>query len=108
MDLLLDVVSDTVRLIPFLFVTYLLLTYAEHKDEVGFHRLIRRYQYLGPALGAVLGIFPQCGFSAQSVQVLRAVGADFAHVNILEDPEMRQELKIYSNWPTFPQLYVGG
>ncbi len=55
MDLLLDVVYDTVRLIPFLFVTYLLLTYAEHKDEVGFHRLIRRYQYLGPALGAVLG-----------------------------------------------------
>jgi monothiol glutaredoxin len=52
--------------------------------------------------------FPQCGFSAQSVQVLRAVGADFAHVNILEDPEMRQAMKIYSNWPTFPQLYVDG
>lgn len=66
MDLLLDVVSDTVRLIPFLFVTYLLLTYAEHKDEVGFHRLIRRYQYLGPALGAVLGIVPQCGFSVMA------------------------------------------
>ena len=66
MDLLLDVVYDTVRLIPFLFVTYLLLTYAEHKDEVGFHRLIRRYQYLGPALGAVLGIVPQCGFSVMA------------------------------------------
>jgi len=52
--------------------------------------------------------FPQCGFSAQSVQVLRAVGADFAHVNILEDPEMRQAMKTYSNWPTFPQLYVDG
>jgi monothiol glutaredoxin len=52
--------------------------------------------------------FPQCGFSAQSVQVLRAVGADFVHVNILEDSEMRQALKQYSNWPTFPQLYVNG
>ncbi|MDN5864943.1 MAG: Grx4 family monothiol glutaredoxin [Gammaproteobacteria bacterium] len=52
--------------------------------------------------------FPQCGFSAQSVQVLRAVGAEFAHVNILEDPEMRQAMKEYSNWPTFPQLYVHG
>ncbi len=52
--------------------------------------------------------FPQCGFSAQSVQVLRAVGAEFAHVNILEDPELRQALKQRSNWPTYPQLYVNG
>lgn len=52
--------------------------------------------------------FPQCGFSAQTVQALRAVGAEFAHVNILEDPEMRQALKEYSNWPTYPQLYVKG
>ncbi|MGH8162251.1 MAG: Grx4 family monothiol glutaredoxin [Gammaproteobacteria bacterium] len=52
--------------------------------------------------------FPQCGFSAQSVQALRAVGAEFAHVNILEDPELRQALKQRSNWPTYPQLYVNG
>ncbi len=52
--------------------------------------------------------FPQCGFSAQSVQILRSVGADFAHVNILEDPELREALKRQSNWPTYPQVYVNG
>jgi monothiol glutaredoxin len=52
--------------------------------------------------------FPQCGFSAQTVAALRAVGADFKHVNIFEEPELREALKRYSNWPTFPQLYVKG
>src|SRR5882757_5839736 len=50
--------------------------------------------------------FPQCGFSARVVSALRACDAPFAHHNIYEDPEVRQELKLYSNWPTFPQLYV--
>ncbi len=50
--------------------------------------------------------FPQCGFSAQAVAALRACGADFATVNIFEDPELREALKAYSNWPTYPQLYV--
>ena len=52
--------------------------------------------------------FPQCGFSAQTVGALRACKAEFAHVNIFEDPEVRDALKTYSNWPTFPQLYVNG
>jgi monothiol glutaredoxin len=52
--------------------------------------------------------FPQCGFSAQTVAALRACGADFAHVNIFEDPELREALKAYSSWPTYPQLYVNG
>jgi monothiol glutaredoxin len=52
--------------------------------------------------------FPQCGFSAKTVSVLRATGAKFAYINIFEDPEIREGLKAYSNWPTFPQLYVGG
>ena len=52
--------------------------------------------------------FPQCGFSAQTVAALRAVGKPFAFVNIFEDPEVREGLKVYSNWPTFPQLYVSG
>src|SRR5450755_257027 len=52
--------------------------------------------------------FPQCGFSAQTVAALRAVGADFKHINIFEEPEMREALKRYSNWPTYPQLYVNG
>ncbi|MBK7249550.1 MAG: Grx4 family monothiol glutaredoxin [Gammaproteobacteria bacterium] len=52
--------------------------------------------------------FPQCGFSAQTAAALRACGAEFAHVNIFEDPELREALKQYSNWPTYPQLYVNG
>ena len=52
--------------------------------------------------------FPQCGFSAQAVAALRACGSQFAAVNIFEDPELRESLKVYSNWPTYPQLYVGG
>ena len=52
--------------------------------------------------------FPQCGFSAQVVQILKQKGAEFKDVNILTDAELRQGLKEYSNWPTFPQLYVGG
>ena len=52
--------------------------------------------------------FPQCGFSGQTVQALKAVGKPFAFVNIFEDPEIRDGLKEYSNWPTFPQLYVKG
>ncbi len=52
--------------------------------------------------------FPQCGFSGQTVAALKEIGKPFAFVNIFEDPEIREGLKAYSNWPTFPQLYVKG
>jgi monothiol glutaredoxin len=52
--------------------------------------------------------FPQCGFSAQTVAALRQVGAQFHAVNIFDDLELRDALKSYSNWPTYPQLYVKG
>lgn len=52
--------------------------------------------------------FPQCGFSAQTVSALRNLGAQFHHVNIFDDPELREGLKRFSNWPTYPQLYVKG
>ena len=52
--------------------------------------------------------FPQCGFSAQVVQILKQKGAEFKDVNILTDAQLREGLKEYSKWPTFPQLYVGG
>ncbi len=52
--------------------------------------------------------FPQCGFSAQVVQLLRQKGAEFKDVNILTDAQLREGLKEYSSWPTFPQLYVAG
>ncbi|MHB8424730.1 MAG: Grx4 family monothiol glutaredoxin [Gammaproteobacteria bacterium] len=52
--------------------------------------------------------FPQCGFSARTTQVLKACGVEFGHVNVLADPEIRASLPKYSNWPTFPQLFVKG
>jgi len=53
--------------------------------------------------------FPQCGFSANAVQILRACGAnEIFTVNVLENPEIRQGIKEFANWPTIPQLYVNG
>jgi len=52
--------------------------------------------------------FPQCGFSARVVQVLKKVGEPFVDVNVLADPEVREGIKEFSNWPTIPQLYVRG
>jgi monothiol glutaredoxin len=53
--------------------------------------------------------FPQCGFSATVVEILRRSGVtEYKDVNILEDAELRQGLKEYSSWPTYPQLYVKG
>ena len=52
--------------------------------------------------------FPQCGFSAVTVQILSHIGVKFKAVNVLEDPEIRDGIKVYSNWPTIPQLYVKG
>ena len=53
--------------------------------------------------------FPQCGFSGRAVQLLKASGAkSLVTVNVLEDDEVRQAIKDYSNWPTIPQLYVNG
>ncbi|MFC0409705.1 Grx4 family monothiol glutaredoxin [Roseomonas elaeocarpi] len=52
--------------------------------------------------------FPQCGFSARVVQILSHVGVPFKGVNVLEDPEIREGIKAFTNWPTIPQLYVKG
>ena len=52
--------------------------------------------------------FPQCGFSAKASQLLNACGAKFASYDVLSDPDIRQGIKQYSNWPTIPQLYVNG
>ena len=51
---------------------------------------------------------PQCGFSARAVAALGDAGADFAHVDVLADPELREGIKAYGDWPTIPQLYIGG
>ena len=53
--------------------------------------------------------FPMCGFSGRAVQILKACAVDdLTTVNVLEDPEIRQGIKEYANWPTIPQLYVNG
>jgi monothiol glutaredoxin len=53
--------------------------------------------------------FPMCGFSGRAVQILKACGVeDLTTVNVLEDDQIRQAIKAYSNWPTIPQLYVNG
>ena len=51
---------------------------------------------------------PQCGYSSRTAQALMACGEEFAHVNVLADPEVFQNLPRYANWPTFPQLYING
>jgi len=53
-------------------------------------------------------VFPQCGFSAATVQILSNLGLKFKAVDVLKDPEVRQGIKEFSNWPTIPQLYVKG
>jgi len=53
-------------------------------------------------------VFPQCGFSAQTVQILSMLGVAFKGVDILADPSLRQGIKDFSNWPTIPQLYIKG
>jgi len=52
--------------------------------------------------------FPQCGFSSTVVQIFDYLGAEYATVNVLEDPEVRQGIKDFNNWPTVPQVFVKG
>ena len=52
--------------------------------------------------------FPQCGFSARATAALKGCGVEFAYVNVLEDQEVREGIKVFSNWPTIPQLYLKG
>ena len=51
---------------------------------------------------------PMCGYSSRTTQVLQACDVDFAHVNVLADPEIFENLPRFANWPTFPQVYVNG
>lgn len=52
--------------------------------------------------------FPQCGFSMRAAQIVRALGVPFESVDVLRDPEIREGVKVYSSWPTIPQLYIDG
>ncbi len=70
------------------------------KDQLGSHSIVL-YMKGTPD-------FPQCGFSAQTVQVLKDCAVQFMYINVFEDLEVREALKEYSNWPTYPQLYIKG
>ena len=70
------------------------------KDQLGSHPIVL-YMKGSPD-------FPQCGFSSQVVQVLKTCNTQFMYINIFEDQEVREALKEFSNWPTYPQLYIKG
>ena len=53
-------------------------------------------------------LFPQCGFSSRAIAMLDRIGVEYASVDVLQDPDVRQGIKAYSDWPTIPQLYVQG
>jgi len=75
------------------------------------HEAIKQAVESSPVLLFMKGTpdFPQCGFSARAVQALRASGVEFNTINVFDDEEVyRQGIKEYSNWPTIPQLYIGG
>lgn len=52
--------------------------------------------------------FPQCGFSAHTIEILRSYDAQFESCDVLSDPAVREGIKVYSNWPTIPQVYIDG
>lgn len=85
-----------------------------HDNEVGFsmdiNETIKSQLQDNPIILYMKGSpqQPQCGFSARTVQALMACGERFAFVNILDNQELREALKVYSNWPTYPQLYING
>jgi len=70
------------------------------KDQLGSHAVVL-YMKGSPD-------FPQCGFSGQVIQVMQDCSAKFMYINIFEDQEVREALKEYSQWPTYPQLYIKG
>jgi len=80
----------------------------EHKNET--YALIKRQISHNKILLYMKGTpdFPECGFSAKTVEAVRAFCQNFSFVNVLQYPDIRKDLPKYSDWPTFPQLYING
>jgi monothiol glutaredoxin len=74
------------------------------------HDIIKQQIEQNPVMLYMKGTpqFPQCGFSSAAVKMLKELGVEITSVNILENPEIRQGIKDFSNWPTIPQLYING
>ena len=109
MAYLTDAWRDTLGLLPFLVFIYFIVSFLEYRygDRMGL--FLAKVGFLGPLAGALAGCIPQCGFSGNAVNILRASGVEKLHtVNVLEDAGIRQGIKEYANWPTIPQLYING
>lgn len=75
------------------------------------HEMIKKQIEENPVILYMKGTaqFPQCGFSSKAVSILKKCGVEkFATINVLEEPDIRQGIKEFSNWPTIPQLYING
>lgn len=71
-DIILDTLMDGIRLLPFLFVTYIVMEYIEHKMSAGTRRVVQASGRFGPLIGSIAGIFPQCGFLRRRPVCMRA------------------------------------
>ena len=69
LEVVLDTLKDSIKLLPFLFVAYLMMEYIEHKTSNKTKQIVQKSGKFGPALGSILGIFPQCGFSAMAANL---------------------------------------
>ncbi len=71
-DVLLDAIIDSIKLVPFLFITYLIMEYIEHKTKDKTKKAIKKSGKFGPLIGSILGVFPQCGFSVSATNLYAA------------------------------------
>ena len=106
--LILDAFLDSLAMLPFLFVIYFLVELLEFKYGSGLRSKVAHTGKWGPFVGSLMGCFPQCGFSGRVIEILNSCGVKFNSKNVLEDPNLRDGIKQFSNWPTIPQLYVKG
>ena len=85
-------------------------TSAHIKDQAALNARIQKQISENPVILYMKGdkTFPQCGFSARVVEILNKVGVPYVTHDVLSDPELRFGMKHFSNWPTFPQLFVKG
>ena len=72
LDVLVDAIIDSIKLIPFLFITYLIMEYIEHKTKDKTKEVVKKSGKFGPLIGSILGVFPQCGFSVSATNFYAA------------------------------------